>query len=941
MLVQAATPSADQLKLLQQLSPEQLKLLQQMSPEQQSALLRSYKGGQGTKKDAEPPEEPVLVVPKRRDAATLHRDSRTAATTGEAPAEIDEASELTEQEKTKQDKRRSANDALQPFGYDLFAGTPTTFAPATDIPVPADYVIGPGDVVQVQLFGKENIEHSLSVSREGQLNFPGVGEIPVAGLSFKELKRDLQQRVARQYIGVQAAVSMGPLRSIRVFVLGDVNQPGSYTVSSLSTLTNALFVSGGVRPIGSLRKIQLKRAGRVVTTMDLYDLLLRGDTSADTRLQPGDVIFVPSVGATVSVAGEVKRPAIYELRDERTVAEVLSLAGGLLPTAYPEGGQLERINRQRERTLVDVNLSDKAGLAAKVQDGDLIRAHSILDRMENVVLLSGHVQRPGAYQWRDGIRVSDLIPNVTDLLPQADLNYLLIRRETLPTRRLEVLAVDLAEALTARGSAADLPLKPRDQVTVFGLNDERSEAIRVTVTELRGQAVLGHSEPIVSVAGSVRYPGDYPLIPEMRLTDLMRAAVNVFPDTDLDYVVIERQLEHGKGVAVLSANLRAAFAQPRGAADPILAPRDKIFVFNGKLGRTDMLAPTLDRLRRQANHGQPTRIVRMNGQVRFPGEYPLEDGMRVSDLLRAAGGLQESAYAHEAEITRLDVGDGRQRRITHVTIPLARIAEDSEGDIALQAYDIVTVKELPQWHEQDEVMITGEVRFPGAYPINRGETLHDLIRRAGGFTEQAYVDGAVFTREELRVREQESFDRMAEKLEADLAAQSIERLQTDPDKMQAFTMARELVKQIRETKPIGRLVIDLQAIQAGRTNVVLKGGDQLHVPAQMQEVSVLGEVFQPTSHIHASGLNYRDYVNLSGGYTQRADKDRVYIVRANGAVVPASPGWFKKADIQPGDTIIAPLDADRIRPLLLWTNISQILYQLGIAVASWKTVGIL
>lgn len=219
--------------------------------------------------------------------------------------------------------------ALEPFGYDLFRGVPTTFAPATDIPVPGDYVIGPGDTVNVQLFGNQNAEYVLVVSREGIVNFPEIGPISVAGMGFDALKNELTRRVSEQMIGVRASVTLGELRSIRVFILGDVEQAGSYTVSGLSTMTNALLLSGGVSDIGSLRRIELKRNGRTVSTLDLYDLLLSGDTRGDARLQPGDVIFVPAIGGTVAVDGDVKRPALYELRGSQTVADVIKLAGGL------------------------------------------------------------------------------------------------------------------------------------------------------------------------------------------------------------------------------------------------------------------------------------------------------------------------------------------------------------------------------------------------------------------------------------------------------------------------------------------------------------------------------------------------------------------------------------------------------------------------------------
>lgn len=284
---------------------EQLKLFQNLTPEQQSTLLKTI-----NKKSGSPGQEalsqPDVVIPKGKMSTDIPLNEN----------ENEDGDEATTLEIKQQ--KKTLKDDLELFGYDLFSGTPTTFAPATDIPIPSSYIVGPGDTVEVQLFGKENEQYDLVVSREGILNFPAIGPVAVAGLTFREMKQNLQQRIKEQMIGVKASISMGALRSIRIFVLGDAERPGSYTVSSLTTMTNALFVSGGVKTIGSLRNIQLKRNGKVISSLDLYDLLLKGDTSRDKRLQPGDVIFIPPVNKSAGIKGEVRRPAIYELKKERT-----------------------------------------------------------------------------------------------------------------------------------------------------------------------------------------------------------------------------------------------------------------------------------------------------------------------------------------------------------------------------------------------------------------------------------------------------------------------------------------------------------------------------------------------------------------------------------------------------------------------------------------------
>jgi protein involved in polysaccharide export with SLBB domain len=272
------------------------------------------------------------------------------------------------------------------------------------------------------------MEYALVVSREGAINLSGIGPINIGGLTFVEARDVITQRINEQMIGVRSSITVGELRSIQIFVLGDVDRPGSYTVSGLSTMTNALFVSGGVKEIGSLRRIELKRDGSTVSTLDLYDLLLRGDTSDDARLLPGDAIFVPPIGDTIVVDGSVRRPAIYELNGEATAAEVIELAGGLRPTANATTTKIERIVSGRGTSVRDIDLNTATGRAEPVRDGDVLRVPTNLELIEDAIRLVGNAQQPGLYEWRDGMRIVDLIPSPERLKPLSDLNYVLVCR---------------------------------------------------------------------------------------------------------------------------------------------------------------------------------------------------------------------------------------------------------------------------------------------------------------------------------------------------------------------------------------------------------------------------------------------------------------------------------------------------------------------------------
>jgi protein involved in polysaccharide export with SLBB domain len=728
--------------------------------------------------------------------------------------------------------RKTGVAALKPFGYDLFDDAPSTFAPVTEVPVPADYVVGPGDELDVQLYGNQNRNLTLRVGRDGRINFPELGPISVGGQRFSAVKAGIESRVERQMIGVRASVSMGDTRSIRIFVLGEANRPGSYTVSGLATMTTALFASGGVKPIGSLRDVQLKRQGNVVRRLDLYDLLIRGDSSDDAKLLPGDVIFIPPVGPTVSVDGEVHRPAVYELRGETTVTQLVEIAGGLTPEADRSKVTVSRIGDDARRIVLDVDLAAGIGTAEPARNGDVLRVARLRPTLDRGVLLEGHVYAPGPVAWREGLRIADVIGSIDELRPNADANYILVRREDPETRRVSVLSTDLLAALARPESDANLLLLPRDRIVVF----------------------------------------------------------------DLD------------------------------------SPRDRVML------------PLLEELRLQGTIDRPTQVVRIEGRVRAPGEYPLEPGMTVRDLIRAGGSLQDAAYGGQAELTRYKVVRGESRRTQVIDVNLeAALSGDPAHDVLLEPFDLVNVKEMPQWTTREFVRIEGEVRFPGDYPIKRGETLKSVLERAGGLSELAFPEGAVFTRDDLKQREQEQLDVLAQRLQGDLATLALQAAQANQGQAgAALSVGQSLLAQLRSAQAVGRLVIDLERALRGESgslaDILLRDGDRLIVPKLRQEVTVIGEVQSATSHFYRPDLSRDDYIAMSGGTTRKADRGKIYVVRANGSVIASeSNAWFRRGSqmqMRPGDTVVVPLDTERLPSLPFWQAVTSIIYNLAISAAA-------
>jgi protein involved in polysaccharide export with SLBB domain len=367
-------------------------------------------------------------------------------------------------------------------------------------------------------------------------------------------------------------------------------------------------------------------------------------------------------------------------------------------------------------------------------------------------------------------------------------------------------------------------------------------------------------------------------------------------------------------------------------------------VFDLKNGRDRVIRPLMDELQLQSNQQQSLAQVNISGSVKAPGDYPLETGMKVSDLIRAGGSLDTSAYSGSAELSRYMIENGQSRRTQVIAIDLPAVLHgDATANIALQPFDRLYIKEVSGWAEQEQVTLTGEVRFPGKYPIKRGESLRAVVERAGGLTDQAFAEGAVFTRKELQEREQLQLNRLADRMQNDLTATTMMAARGGQGGAgQAYSLGQSLLTQIKAAKAVGRLVIDLKAAlvaaPGSADDVALRQGDQLIIPKRSQEVTVIGEVQNATSHLYQSDLARDDYIGLSGGMTRLADGKKTYVVHANGSVDAAGGRWWVPhvgtSPIRPGDTVVVPLDTERVPALPTWQAVTQILYNIAIAAAA-------
>ncbi|MCF9328097.1 SLBB domain-containing protein [Vibrio parahaemolyticus] len=864
-------------------TPEQIQMFQNLPADQQQALASKYGISIPSGASSQPSSYQNPQVVEQRPVAS----SATEAKVNDA-------------EKDEQGLKR--------FGLDLFAGSPTTFAPISDVPVPADYTVGAGDEIVIQLFGKENTTHRLRVNRAGIINFPSLGPVQVAGMTFSDVRDSLNQRVKEQMIGVRSDISLGEMRTMQVFVMGDAYKPGAYTVSALTTISQAIYYSGGFSESGALRNVQLKRNGQVIRKLDMYDLLLKGDARNDIRLLPGDVVFIGALGNTISIDGEVNRPAIYEIKPGETYKQAIQMAGGFTANAYSDQIEVKRYAAKGARDALTLNFSQSHDQQTKVKDGDAVNVLKKNEELTRYVQIEGDVRHPGFIEWKSGLRIADLFQSVdTSFNSTADVNYAIVVREINPQRDIEVYQVNLANAILSPTSKDNLKLNSRDRVLVFNrFNNEDLDTLadQETVTKAKTleQAQLQAQQE------------------QLKEQEVMSSSVAV------------------SSAAALAKNSK----QPKIVFRGKEITKDDFEALKQNTRRT-LLAPVLLQLQQQSRLGLAPQIAEVFGEVKYPGRYPITPRMTISTLIEAAGGLTYNAFTINAELARTVINSKDERASIDVErIDLRQAIQGSTADDAIiVGRDRLNILGKPNVKLQSTVTLQGEVRFPGTYTVRQGETLGELLERAGGLTEFAHPQGAIFTREALRLQEQKLLNQYAADMRAETAKKTFRAdsnmgsVISDPDKTLKF------VEEASRSKALGRMVVQLNRIlKAERSaDFMLEDGDFLFVPTFRNTVSIMGEVQVPITYLLDNKLDVDDYLNKAGGAKKQADEDRIFVVRADGSVYkPTSGYWFgnNHEELKAGDTIVVPIDTDYRDALSTWTAATQILYQTGVAINALK-----
>lgn len=888
--------------IAQGLSPEQLARFSSMSPADQQRLAKQY----------------GVDIPQSRGG---QQKSKELPQTIEKPA----AGEARRYEPQKQ----SDADELSLFGYDVFAGQPTSFTPIADLPVPSDYIVGPGDELSIQLYGKENEHYRLPVGRDGYINMPKLGPISVAGKSFKQVREDLTLRIKKQIIGAEAAIAMGELRLMQVYVLGDANRPGAYNLSSLSTVIQALIAAGGVAETGSLRNIEVRRDKQLVQKVDLYDLLVNGDKTSDVRLRSGDAVFIRPAGNRVRVEGEVVREAIYEITPSTDLTDIIRIAGGLKPTALHSNITIKRPT-DAGLEVITRNLKQSSSFALRA--GDSVAIHPKAQSYAGAVTLSGAFTEGGRRGFVEGMRISDVL--AADVLRDDADTGLALLVSSQNGEHTRVRHVELGKVLANPAHPTNYQLNEYDEFIVL----PGTGFLRCAADDLYTEKQREVDEQVIeNVLSRIAVQQEEALMistqPEQTASkniDMVQELARQQQYAQLKKAKLALKREH----CGLRANYNPELAFQRDIAQSekegstrLAELRDEaLALLNAE--RKALLAPLLTKLRVQANGSNFQHIVEIRGEVKFPAIYPYAQAMSLDALLRLAGGTKESTYKQQMELTRV-LRDSGRLQVLH-----SKITPDNEAlmQIELQPRDRISVFQHPDWRNDLTVELAGEVRFPGRYAIQRGDTLTDVIERAGGLTEFAFPAGAILSRESLKQKEAKELLRLRENLKQEVASMSLQKSSPTSGLGVSTVEALSAIEALSETEALGRLVIDLPSAleSGGASNVRLDDNDYLYIPPHSDTVTVVGEVQYPSSHVFEEGLSYKDYLAKAGGMRARADKSRVYVIRANGEVAIPKNNWFGTKILE-GDTVVVPLDAQYTDRLSLFGAVTQILFQLGVA----------
>jgi protein involved in polysaccharide export with SLBB domain len=891
-------------------TPQQI--FQQLQQGQSNGSLQTPQSSQ--------PSQQILITPQA---------SSTAAAS-------DETSHLETQYSAR------AGTPLHQFGYGLIANGGTVYSTLNGA-IQDDYILGAGDQINATLQGQQNASYSVQVDRNGQVILPGLPPVPAGGRRFGDFRADLEAAIKRVFIQTRAFISIGQVRQISIRVVGDVENPGVYAATGLSTVLDALNLAGGIKKSGSLRNVALVRGGNSYR-VDLYAMLSSSGKTPDMVLTQGDRIVVPAIGPTVAVAGEIRRPGIYELPPGRrgiSEHELLALGGGPeIRGVYRQ--MVLRILPNGKQQFVDIGRSS----GAIIEDGEVLFVNKAVNIEIGGVTLAGAVRVQGQFALNRARTLHDLLPSADVFAPTP---YLLLgviertepkslQRALIPfspvhviqgTENRELITNDVVHILTLKEmqflAAAAAPVNPHD------VNAQANQSTTATNPNQPGGPMIFVPQGAPSQGTSM--PGQTPGVLGPGMSPLAGNASA--PGSSMALAGPGQVAMQG-----VASGAPVAGTQSAPAATSASAGTSAGAIVSG-LSASDINDLTTLSAEDTAFFGHTLAEYRstLNGAIRIPGVYLTAPGTTLAEAVAAAGGLDADVDLSSFEITSVTIDNASGTSTTHRQT--YHLTPERFASIVLKPYDAVDFRDVYADRDDGQVTLDGQVRYPGTYNILRGERLSSVLARAGGLTEIAYPYGAVFTRPSVAAMEHQSFVYQADQMESQLASY-LSSAQITPD---AVSYLQALTARLRNAPTVGRIAIQADpAVLAvhPQLDIMLQPGDALVVPRHPADVAIAGEVLSPGSVVYRQGLSANDYIAMAGGVTQLANDSDTFIVYPDGSARPVNDGiWtFSSPKIIPGSTIVVPRDVTPpINWLTLAEDIGKITSELAITGASLAIIG--
>ncbi len=782
--------------------------------------------------------------------------------------DFDDPSFDSSEPKTKNDLVNEVNlfsqNSKKVFGLDLFKESPSTFAPIDLAPAPLEYTLGPGDELKIQLFGSIKVNRIAPINREGNLIIPEIGSLEISGLSFREAKNKINSTISASLIGVTAEISLAKIRSIQIFVLGNAFSPGAYTVSSLSNISNVLFFSGGPSQNGSLRNISLKRDGKEVAVLDLYELLIKGNIKNDIKIQSNDAIVINPTGKTVYVSGQVKNQAQYELIKGETFIDLLSFSSGFTNKADKNKITLSSFAENGERIFVNYTFKEIKNISLK--DGDEIFVHSLPSTPRNIIKIIGETSAVGSVAFEKNLTLEDLI-KPKDFYESTYAPFSIIEREnTYGSKKLI-----RSNLYGKKGSKTKL--QPNDIIYVLSNKD-------------------------VNFLNSILVADALNILKQTESEELSE----YFRQRNLDRF----QCKSLQMLAKQSLSSSIKFVKSKYLPNPDIKPIDQLEFVDE--------CPAIF-------ESKPYLIIFalenssvLSGEIRNPGIYPSYNIPSILDLLSYAGGASDKFSG----FIDLYTDEG-------ISLKLNSSNDENLSELGVNSGFYANLASKVQ-NEIFSISLEGAFKNPGIYGVKQGDRLSEVIKRAGGYKLNAFPYGGILARKSVAEKEKIAFIKSADQLEQSIAtAISSGRISSvGGDPTLALTSISRLITDLENIDPIGRVVteLDLDILEKfPERDVLLEPGDRIFIPDRPSTITVSGQVLSPTSFTFNPSYKVKDYIDQAGGYSEEADRNRTLVIYPNGMASRVRT-WPNSPDLAPGTSLIVPRDPNPFD----WLVFSQVLF---------------